>query len=479
MVKLIVLFALCLSTIACDRSVEYREDRAVLTVQVFRWDMDVSEHDEIADLIVEEFGLRMETEAPGWNEWNERLMARVASGTLPDVFVGYGPMAGAVYRQWIDEGLLLSFNNHAHEYPALAGYLERYPQQQVDGRWYSVPVEDVTDHAMILRADWLEELGMPVPQTLDELTAVARAMAQEFGVNPITSSAPHTAGFFWLNALFYTHGSRWNDWVNRDGAWLPSWIAGESRETLRYMRTLYREGLLDPDFLTNTDAQKRELFAHGEAGIVFHNEVDRYIEELAARDPRGRIVLAAPPSGTGGRGMWGLDGYFSSIMVRADLARDKRDAFLSFLNYLHTADGEELFLLGIEDVHYSRTNGRLEPLVDSLLDAAPHARLRALRALEWKWIEPWADYRAERSRAVEIGIAYGVPPRFENIVTAAGSEYEQRLLDIAYSAYADMVTSVEPLDALWEPFVERFLAAGGRALIDEMNAHPEVMALSE
>ena len=472
--KLLMVSALMFLVLACDRPTDSGERQDVVTVEVFRWDMEIADDDEIAEFMEREFGLRIETEAPGWNEWNERLMTRAASGALPDVFVGYGPLDGPTYRQWIDEGLLLPLNEYLHNYPALASYLDRFGRQQVDGRWYSVPVENVTDHVMMLRADWLDDLGMPVPETVAELVDVARTMADAYGVVPITSSAPQTAGFFWLNAFFYAHGSRWDDWVSRDGEWIRSWIADESRETLRFMRSLYREGLLDPDFLTNSDARKRELFTHGEAGIVFHNEVDLYMEDLSTRDPEGRVAIAPPPAGQAGRGMWGVDGYFSSVMIRADLSQEKREAFLSFLDYLHTDAGEEFFLLGVDDVHFARSGQQVEPLVDSLVDAAHHAKLRDLRALEWKWIEPWAAYQAERSLAVEIGTEYSVPSRFENIVTDAGADYEQQLRDIVYSAYAEMVTSDEPLDALWDRFRERYLASGGREVIDELNAHPEV-----
>lgn len=472
--KLLMIVALMVPLLACDQPADSGEQDDVVTVEVFRWDMEIADNDEIAEFIEREFGLRIETQAPGWNEWNERLMTRAASGALPDVFVGYGPMDGPTYRQWIDEGFLLPLNEYMHDYPALSSYLDRYEKQQVDGVWYSIPVEDVTDHVMMLRADWLDELGMPVPETLSELVDVAHAMADEYGIVPITSSAPHTAGFFWLNAFFYSYGSRWEDWVLRDGEWIPSWIAEESRETLRFMRTLYQEGLLDPDFLTNTDGRKRELLANGEAGIVFHNEVEHYIEDLSSRDPEGRIAIAPPPAGPVGRGMWGVDGYFSSVMIRADLQPEKRDAFLSFLDFLHTDAGEELFLLGVEDVHFERSGDSLEPLVDSLVDSASHANLRDLRALEWKWIEPWAEYEGERSLAVEIGTEYSQSPRFEDIVTEAGADYEQQLLDIVYSAYAEMVTSDESFDALWDRFIERYLASGGRQVIDELNAHPEV-----
>lgn len=474
--KSIILMFIALLFTGCSEPADSPDAGEPVTVSLFRWDLNVSGSDEISQRIEDEFGLRFETESPAWDEWPDRLQTRAAAGALPDVFVGYGPMDGPTYQQWIDEGLLLPLNEYLADYPHLREYLERYTHQQVDGAWYSIPVEDVTDHALILRKDWLDELELGVPETLDELHEVAQAMRDEYAVAPITSSAPHTAGFFWLNALFYAHGSRWSDWVwsSAEEQWIPSWIADGSKDALETLREFYRDGLLDPDFLTNSDARKRELFASGEAGILFHNEVDLYIDDLTERNPDARVAIAPPPVGPDGHGMWGVDGYFSAVMLRSDIAQEKRDATLAFLDFLHSEEGEELFHIGIEDTHFTRAGDAVEPTDEPLLESASHAQLRTLRALEWKWVPPWHPHSDEIAQGVEVGREYGVPPRFENIVTEAGADFEAQLLDLVYASYPQMVTSDRSLDTLWDEFVEQYLASGGRELIEEMNAHPNV-----
>lgn len=474
--KSIILMFIALLLAGCSDPADSPDAGEPVTVELFRWDLNVSGSDEISQFIEDEFGLRFEVESPAWDEWPERLSTRAAAGALPEVFVGYGPLDGPNYQQWIGEGLLLPLNEYLSDYPHLRAYLEKYERQQVSGEWYSVPVEDLNDHALILREDWLDELGLEIPDTLDDLHEVAQAMRDEYRIAPITSSAPHTAGFFWLNALFYAHGSRWSDWVwnSAEDQWIPSWIAEGSKAALATLREYYREGLLDPDFLTNSDARKRELFASGEAGILFHNEVDLYIDELTERNPDARIAVAPPPAGPNGQGLWAVDGYFSSVMLRSDVAPEKRDATLAFLDFLHSEEGEELFHIGIEDNHFRSTPDGIEPTDEPLLESASHAQLRTLRALERKWAPPWHPHSDKIAQGVEVGREYGVPPRFENIVTEAGSDFEAQLLDLVYASYPQMVTSDRSLDTLWDEFLEQYLASGGRQVIEEMNAHPQV-----
>ena len=476
--KLSMIFVVAVLLSSCNEPSTSPHSNDIVTVNLFRWDLTVTGSDMISRFIEDEFGLRFDIESPAWDEWPDLLSLRAAAGALPDVFVGYGPMAGPAYRQWIDEGLLLPINEFLDDYPNLQSFLERYGHQQVNGFWYSVPVEDVTDHVLMLREDWLDELGLEIPETIEELRTVAEAMRDAYGVTPLTSSAPHTAGFFWLNAFFYAHGSRWSDWVWSDNQeqWIPSWISSGSRNALETLREFYRDGLLDPDFLTNSDARKRELFTTGQTGIVFHNDVGAYIHELTQRNPNARIAIEPPPAGPNVQGMWGIDGYFSAVMFRSDIAPDKRDAVLAFLDYLHSEEGEELFHIGIENTHFSRTGEGIEPTNEPLVDSAPHAQLRTLRALEWKWVPPWDPHAEEIARSVAIGREHGNPPRFENVITEAGADYEAQLLDLVYAWYPRMVTSDQPIDTIWSEFVELYIANGGRELVEEMNAHPDVVS---
>lgn len=475
--KIVILMFVALLLSGCSKPETSSDTDEPVTVDLFRWDLEVSDSDEISHYIEDRFSLRFDVESPGWDEWSDLLSTRAAAGALPELFVGYGTMDGPTYQRWIREGLLLPLNDYIADYAHLNSYLERFSHHEVDGSHYAIPVEDVTDHVLMVRQDWLDTLDLEVPNNLEDLREVAIAMRDEFGVAPLSSSAPHTAGFFWLNAFFYAHGSRWSDWVWSDAEeqWIPSWITDGSKAAIQTLRGYYRDGLLDPDFLTNSDARKRELFANGEVGIVFHNTVDAYIDELAQREPDARIAIAPPPSGPEGHGMWGLDGYFSAIMFNADIQPEKRDATLSFLDFLHSEEGEELFHIGIEDIHYTDTSDGPKPTDDPLIESTPHAQLRTLRALEWKWTPPWDEYSTEIETAVEIGREYGVPPRFEHIVTESGADYEAQLLDLVYAAYSRMVTSERSLDTLWDDFVEEYLAGGGQEMIDEMNMHPQVL----
>ena len=461
---------------ACSpRSAEVSE------LSVFRWDLTLDQHDAVAKAIAGRFGLRFRAISAPWASWPDKLNAMIASGDVPDVFVGYGIMDGPTYKRWAHDGILLPVSDYAAPYPSLSAYLSRFKDQTVDstGKLYSIPVEDYVDHVLMIRGDWLEELGLPPPKTIDELYATAVAMRDRYHITPISSSPAHTSGFFWLNFLFYAYGSAWDDWVETsDGTYVPSWIADGSRDALEYIHRLYHQHLLDPDFPTLTDGQKEERFANGKAGIVANGDLPGFRAALAKASPKARLVVLPPPSGPKGQGMWGLNGYFSSVMIRKGLDGQRRDKFLAFMDFLHSKEADELFTYGVSGVDYRRgpTPGSHEPLhlasdgvATPLASSEPSINLRFLGALEWRWMPSWDSSYSDEQTAVEIGKRYSRPSRFPYVILPTATQRGQQLQDFVFGSYVKMVLSADPVAAQWDGFVKQYLDLGGRQLIDEMK----------
>lgn len=456
-------------------------------ISVFRWDMAADANDAISREIAKKFGLKFDAISAPWSSWPDKLNAMIASGTPPDLFVGYGIMDGPTYTRWARDGILLPVSDYVSSHRNLADYLARFKDQAIvpsgnDGgapKLYSIPVESYVDHVLMIRGDWLRELGLSPPHTIGELYDLARAMRDRYHVTPISSSPAHTSGFFWLNFLFYAYGSAWDDWVpSPDGRYIPSWIAEGSRQALEYIHRLYKDGLLDPDFPTLTDAEKMERFATGKAGIVANGNLPSFRAALAKANPNADLVVLPPPSGPKGQGMWGLNGYFSAVMIRFGLNAPARDKFLSFMDYLHSPVADELFTYGVEGVDFRRDgktgtqvplhlakNGSPMPLVE----AEPSSNLRYLAALEWRWMPSWDSTFKDESLAVEIGKTYSRPARFPYVILPTQSDRGQQLQDYVLAQYVKMAIGDEPVGSTWPIFVKEYLKLGGAELIKEMN----------
>jgi putative aldouronate transport system substrate-binding protein len=157
-----------------------------------------------------------------------------------------------------------------------------------DGKIMAIPALTVPDDGyqlMWIRKDWLDKLGLPVPKTIDEIEATAKAFIEENpGGNPAGTTigilGPQNGGVLYADFIRPTNGMWAFDpifsayhaypgfWVKDAngkvayGATLP-----ETKEALAKLADLYQKGLIDPEMGVRKDSAAP--LAAGTAGIYF------------------------------------------------------------------------------------------------------------------------------------------------------------------------------------------------------------------
>ena len=134
---------------------------------------------------------------------------------------------------------------------------------------------------MWIRQDWLDNLGLEVPRTWDEMAAVAEAFvtqdpdgngeADTIGIlGPSNSDHMNAIGAnqFGLDPLFSSFQSYPQYWLqDEDGTVKYGSIQPETRTALEKIQKLYTDKLIDPEMLVRNDS-KEPLLA-GKVGIFF------------------------------------------------------------------------------------------------------------------------------------------------------------------------------------------------------------------
>ncbi len=447
-------------------------------VSMYHWDFAWSAGSPIAARIAERTGVVVDPISAPWSEWPAKLNAMMAAGDMPDVFITYGPGDVDVFRRLRDEGAILGLSKYLPDYPNIAALLARWPDQAKGGEFHALPVETRLDHAFMIRADRLDALGLSVPGTVDDFLEVARALKARYGGYPISSSPAHTAGFFWLYPIFYAYGGAWDDWVEEEGRLIPAWISAGNREALRFIAGLYGEGLLDPEFFSNSDADKQEKFLSGKASIVMEGNYPAYVEGLAKRDPAARIAAFGTLEGPGGRGMWGMDNFFTAVSINARLPEAKIRKILGFFEFLYSDEGLELLRYGVEGTHWKNEDGRRVPLlpvaggtVEPLARVDPSASLRYFVEFDAVHYPEWTPRRAELAAIADEALRYGRFNRYQYDPTEADAAYSKILYDLVLRHYVEIVSSAD-FDGAWDSFRAAFLAEGGAKVIEERNKRP-------
>ena len=210
-------------------------------------------------------------------KWNVSITA----GDIPDVAI----VPESIYTQLLEGGYVEDMTEYYENYAsdtykaaveADGGICMSYVTQ--DGRIMGLPHPGATPdnlEFLYIRQDWLDELGLPVPRTLDELLDTARAFREAGlgGENTIGMAASgdlEEISIGDLGGIFEAYGVHRNIWVeDEDGNLVFGDVQPEVKEVLQTLQDMYKEGLISPDFAAADFDSIAAQLSSGQCGITY------------------------------------------------------------------------------------------------------------------------------------------------------------------------------------------------------------------
>lgn len=206
--------------------------------------------------------------------YEEKKNLMFASGDLPDAFFGGSSLTDADILKYGTQGLLIPLEKLIDQYaPNIKKLLEENSDIKKvvtapDGHIYSIP-NVITEGAnelgevYFINKTWLDKLGLSVPTTTAEFEQVLKAFKdQDLNGNGKKDEIPFSfSNGNTLNGIFGLFGSfglpdNSSHVMVQDGKVSYTAITPEFKETIKYLNTLYKEGLIDPEAYT----QDRNLY---------------------------------------------------------------------------------------------------------------------------------------------------------------------------------------------------------------------------
>ena len=267
------------------------------------------------------YDLNLMYSVDGTQEETKRTTA-IASGSYPDIMY----VSGADMVKYAKTGVIASVTEAFDTYATdeLRDYISAggegaLDSAKVDGELYGIPqVFDNHSAAMMMfiRQDWLENLGLEIPTTMEELKNVALAFTEQ---DPDGNGENDTYGLalngkdgftYWsgLQAFFEGYGAapgHWNGqftFIEKDGqvVWGGS-LADEMKAGLTDLQEMYQNGSLAKNFGTMDYNQLLEDIGSGKCGIWFAPNWGAMVPAIDAMksDINAHIVTAKVPDGMG------------------------------------------------------------------------------------------------------------------------------------------------------------------------------------
>ncbi|MCZ8510990.1 extracellular solute-binding protein [Paenibacillus filicis] len=412
----------------------------------------------------------------------EKINVTMATGEWPDVVTINYPSPSV--KQWISEGLLLPLNDYLGQMPTVKDKLEKSLQwTAVGGKYYGYPfIEERSNAGLAYRADWLNNLGLKPPQTLDELYQVLKAIATQdpdkngkhdtYGITAEKGNVP-------FNFVMYAYGLPHGDWVlDGGGKVVPIFEHPAFKMGMQYLRKLWDEKLIDPEFLLNDSQKREEKFYQGKVGFMqapLFRHVNRLETSLQKVTPSDKLGYEAPPAGPDGkRGMSNApkSGLFTAITKNA-----KNPAKAAqFIEFMLSKEGRNLLELGIEGVHYTKQGDKIvyneqERAKDGFA-ANGWAHPLAWGSVVWPLTEnylPQTEPQADRAKeSVDISTKYMVP-NLLNTTTDEEVELGSVLNELYKQYFFEMMTGKRDIDAGIVELSKKWREQGGSKVLDAVN----------
>ncbi|NIK60249.1 extracellular solute-binding protein [Kribbella shirazensis] len=256
-------------------------------------------------------------------EWNQvggtdddimtKVNAMIAAGDIPDAFMGIEFTRSQLFL-YGQQGLFTDVGQYIDSYALnLQQAMKDYPDarklvQAPDKKIYSFPnVNDcyhcrASNGRTFLNTDWIEQVGLAVPETTDEFVELLRAFKKaDLGGNGRTipfcgyKDAPFDT--FFMNSFLYNPGDPWL--VVNDGKVDVTFNKDEWREGLKFIHGMYAEGLINKDVFT-ADQDQMNRYGNAPGKPIIGGARSYYwggFLDIDQKDPnaRWRKYLAIPP----------------------------------------------------------------------------------------------------------------------------------------------------------------------------------------
>jgi putative aldouronate transport system substrate-binding protein len=414
----------------------------------------------------------------------ERLNAALASQSLADI-VSLTEITNTTVRSSLASGMFWDVEPYLKDFPNLAAISEeRLESSRIDGHIYGVPYQKlIARYGVLVRKDWLDNLGLEVPSTLEELEKVAQAFTED---DPDGNGVKDTVGFVEREESFNVGFRSLSGYFGADNLFsvtaenevIPSFMQPEYKEAMEWFRNIYANGWMNSDFAVMAKNDQRNYIVQGKGGIVISGlqEVRNYVDDAVGTDEEhmewalindityGDVERRILSDTNGGMGGW------LAIPKENVKTEDDLKVVLKFINDLMDEEAFTLMTQGIEGVHYEVDDDGVYVRLDDTKwqqEVQPYASSRPSELVTvFPSSNPYVNLANEKISENE---AYAVINPAQSLTSETYDKSWSSLLEGVSDAYYQYMTGEIEMDG-FDAAVETFRKNGGDKIIEEFTA---------
>ncbi|RIX59513.1 hypothetical protein D3P08_05045 [Paenibacillus nanensis] len=424
--------------------------------------------------------------------------ASIASGDIPDIFMLGDPANVAAYQ---NQGVLMSIDPGMlrEKMPEYYADIEKnsklFQTVTFDEELWAIPMFiDLKpyDLAMLWRKDWLDNVGITkVPETLDEFEQAVYAFAQKdpdqngqkdtYGLTG-TATSTWSSGFYSIFGAFGVEPTMWHE---KNGEIVNGSVMPETKEALAKLRQWYADGVIDPEFITDTQDSYRKKLYNGRIGVIEEQIAkaalpeSATVTEMKSLNPEAELAFARNPQGPGGHGSWDW-GVKSNFIVIGNKVKDQPEKLEKLFEILQAQSSDEETInrtsLGEKGVHWDFAESGAASGATKFLAGFEKQEERdqqGIRLFSLGNITTQAYREKYSNPALNEAIkTYSSAPNLTDALLFSAlpsdGKYKADLTSLMQKYFAQMISGEIPLDD-FDKFVTEWNSRGGEELTKEAN----------
>ncbi|WP_256992517.1 extracellular solute-binding protein [Paenibacillus sp. XY044] len=217
------------------------------------------------------------------SQFKERVKIAIASNDLPDFL----PVNATQLKELTEADMITDltdiYDQNATEetkkFLTMDGGMQM-KTAMIDGKMMGIPssYNPFNYQFLFVRTDWLKELGLPEPKTMDDFLKIAEAFKaknpggtkEAYGIAVSKSPFSIETGVTGLRAFLNGYHAYENIWMeDGNGGLMNSDIQPEMKQALAALQDMFKKGLIDPEFSVKDTEKAAELIYDGSIGMVF------------------------------------------------------------------------------------------------------------------------------------------------------------------------------------------------------------------
>lgn len=361
------------------------------------------------------------------------------------------------------EGLLEDLTQYINNSTNVKALMQSHNTEAVKNYPYLLWLAPARVQIPVMRSDWFTALesskALLENPTPDNYYAMFKEMKdKKICEYPITTDGTIVKLDSVFNHAFGVTGTI----MKVDGKYVYAKATQFEKDKLAYYAKLYKDGLLDKEYVTKQWDTMEQAFYEGKAGFVSGTAgdvVNVYNNKMVQTNGAASELVVLPPAKGVSQAYQSIDVTKESRGFAINADSKVKDAAWAVLEYMAGPAGRKLDKLGLKDIHYTEADGKI-----TLTDKFP----------EW-WARFWPTLKGFDTSNIN-GVVM-TAPGVASLESAAKYYYSDTnvvlpndllplkdAMDKLYIEYStDIIRGVKSIDS-FDEFVTKWNAAGGEEI---------------